>query len=85
MKRTRRSEEEMAKILREADATPVAAVAKKHGIGDQAIDLWRKRFGNLQAVDVRRLRQREQENARLEKLAPSGTLAVEVMKEAGAW
>ena len=57
MKKTRSSEEQMVKILREADTAPVVEVAKKHGISDQTIYLWRKRFGQLEAVDVRRLRQ----------------------------
>ena len=37
MKKTRFSEEEMVKILREADQGPVTEVAKKHGISDVAI------------------------------------------------
>jgi hypothetical protein len=32
---------------------------------------WRKRFGELEAVDVKRLRQLEAENARLKKVWPS--------------
>lgn len=84
MKRTRFSEEQMVKILREADATPVTVVAKKHGISDQTIYLWRKRFGKLEAVDVRRLRHLEQENARLKKLVAERDLELEVMKEVAA-
>ena len=63
----------MVKILREADQSPVAEVAKKHGISDVTIYAWRKRFGQLEAVDVKRLRQLEQENAN--ELLPAETAA----------
>jgi putative transposase len=84
MKKTRFSEDQMVKILREADTAPVVEVAKKHGISDQTIYLWRKRFGQLEAVDVRRLRQLEQENAKLKKLIAERDLEIEVMKEVAA-
>jgi putative transposase len=84
MKKTRFSEDQMVKILREADTAPVVEVAKKHGISDQTIYLWRKRFGQLEAVDVRRLRQLEQENAKLKKLVAERDLEIEVMKEVAA-
>jgi putative transposase len=46
----------MVAIIREADHDPAAAVAKRHGISEQTICTWRKRFGALQANDVKRLR-----------------------------
>jgi len=81
MKKTRFTEEQMVTILREADQKPVAEVAKKHGISDQTIYAWRQRYGALEAADVKRLRQLEQENGRLKKLVADRDLEIDVLKE----
>jgi putative transposase len=81
MRQSRFTEEQMVAIIREADRDQVSAVAKRHGVSEQTIYTWRKRFGGFQANEVRRLRQLEAENARLKKLVVERDLEIEVMKE----
>ena len=84
MRKSKFSDEQIVVILREADRDPMPLVAKRHGISEQTIYTWRKRFGALQASDVKRLRQLEAENARLKKLVAERDLEIEVMKEINA-
>ena len=81
MKKSRLTEEQMVGMLREADRSSVAAVAKAHGVSEQTLYTWRQRFGGMDSSDVKRLRQLELENARLKKLVVERDLEIEVMKE----
>ena len=84
MRKSRFSEAQMVSILREAERSSVTEASKAHGISEQTLYAWRKRFGAMQADEVRRLRQLEQENVRLKKLVVERDLEIEVMKEIAA-
>jgi putative transposase len=84
MRKSRFTDEQIVAILREADKGSVAAAAKRHGVSEQAIYTWRKRFGTFDANDVRRLRQLEAENSKLKKLVAERDLEIDVLKEIAA-
>jgi putative transposase len=55
--------------------------ARNNGVSEQSIYSWRKRFGEMNADDVKNWKALEQENARLKKLLAERDLEIEVMKE----
>ena len=84
MKKSRSSDEQIVRISREADKALIAEVAKRHSVSEQCIYDWRKRFGEMEADEVKILKAREQENARLKKLLAERDLEIEVKLAARA-
>jgi len=84
MKKSRYSEEQIVRILRETDRDSVADVAKRNGVSEASIYGWQKRFGEMEANDVKRMKELEVENGRLKKLLAERDLAIEIMKEINA-
>lgn len=69
MKKSRYTEEQIAFALKQAElGTPVDEVCRKMGVSDATFYNWRKKYSGLGPSELRRLRQLEEENAKLKRL-----------------
>ena len=82
MKRSRFTEEQIIGVLREQEAgMAVAEVCRKHGISQPTLYAWKAKFGGMSVSDAKRLKQLEEENAKLKKLLAEAMLDNAVLKD----
>jgi putative transposase len=82
MKRSRFSEEQIIGILKEHQAGLSAAeLCRKHGISDATFYKWRSKYGGLEVSEAKRLKQLEDENARLKKLLAESVMDISTLRE----
>jgi putative transposase len=76
------SEEEILRVLREAESgDSVVEVCRKHGISQQTFYLWKKKYAGLGLSELRELRQLRDENAKLKRLVADLSLDRHVLQE----
>jgi putative transposase len=76
------SEEEILRVLREAESgTTVVEVCRKHGISQQSFYLWKRKYAGLGLSELRELRQLREENSKLKRLVADLSLDRHILQE----
>jgi len=82
MKASRFSEAQKAFVLKQgADGVAVAEICRKVGISQATYFNWKKKYDGLLPTEMRRLRELEDENAKLKRIVADLTLDKEMLQE----
>ena len=82
MEKTRFTEQQIAFALKQAETgTSVAELVRKLGIAEATFYNWKKKYGGMTVTELRRLKQLEDENARLKKIVADLSLDKEMLQD----
>ena len=82
MKASKFSEAQKAFILKQgADGVPVADICRKAGISQATYFNWKKNYDGITPPEMRRLRQLEDENAKLKRIVADLSLDKEMLQD----
>ena len=82
MKTSKFSDAQKAFIIKQGEeGTPVAEICRKAGISPATYFNWRKKYAGLLPTEMKRLKQLEDEDARLKKIMADLTLDREMLQD----
>jgi putative transposase len=82
MRRKRYADEQIAFALRQVESgTSVEEICRKMGVSEPTFYRWKKQFAGMGVAEIRRLKQLEEENAKLKRLVADLTLDKSMLQD----
>ena len=80
--KNRFTEEQIIKVLKEHEGgRPAADIVRELGIAEQTFYSWKRKYGDMNVSEVKRLKQLEAENAKLKELVAELSLDNKILKD----
>jgi putative transposase len=82
MKKTRFTETQIVSILKQQEAgRSVKEICREHGISEATFYNWKSKYGGMEASDVKRMKDLEEENSRLKRMYANLAMDNEIMRD----
>ena len=82
MKNSRFSEEQIIGILKQSEAgARTSDLCRQHAISTATFYSWRGKYGGLEVSEAKRLKQLEEENAKLKRIVADQALDITMLKD----
>ena len=82
MKKSRFTETQIVSILKEVDAgMKVEEICRKHGSSNATYYNWKSKYGGMEASDVKKLKELQDENAKLKQMFADLSLENAALKD----
>ncbi len=81
MKRSKFRPEQIAKILKEFElGKDVETLSREYGVSKATFYKWRQRYGGMEASELKRIKQLEEENAKLKRMYADLAIELDMAK-----
>ena len=81
MKKSQFTPTQIAGILKEFDNGKSAEeINREHGVSKASLYKWRQRYGGMEATELKRIKELEEENSRLKKMYSNLAMELDIAK-----